>query len=128
VLPLRAGLLPAIRAHRRRQLEERLLAGRRWRDSDFVLTTTVGTPLDPNRVRRVLRDVLEAAGLPSITFHDLRHSCASLLAADGVPPRTIMAILGHSDIRLTMNVYAHIDRDAQRDALRRMDALLDLAT
>lgn len=114
----------ALRTHRVRQLEERLISGSRWDDWGLVFTTTVGTPLDGSRVTRDLQRVLAGAGLPRMRFHDLRHSCASLLAAQGVPARVTMEILGHSDIRTTMNIYTHVAPDVHREAIERIQAAL----
>ena len=60
---------------------------------------------------------LERAGLPDIRFHDLRHSCATLLVAQGTHQREVMEILGHSTITLTMDTYAHVLPQAKRTAL-----------
>ena len=93
-------LVAALRTHRQRQFEERLAAGARWRDSGLVFTTTVGTPLDGRNVNRLFKVILRDAGLPAIRYHDLRHTAATLLLAQGVDPRTIMETLGHSQISL----------------------------
>lgn len=114
----------ALRAHRTRQAQVRLLAGSRWSDSGLVFTTSIGTPMDGPTVTRRLHRILAAAELPQITFHDLRHSCASLMLAQGVSPRVVMETLGHSDIRLTMNLYTHVAPELQRDAADRMERLL----
>ncbi len=98
--------------------------GGRWRDSGLVFTTTIGTPLDPRNVDRQFKAILKAAGLPAIRFHDLRHTAATLLLAQGVDPRTIMETLGHSQISLTLNTYAHVVPALQRDAAAKMDAIL----
>jgi integrase len=66
---------------------------------------------------------LGRAGLPDIRFHDLRHSCASLLLAQNVHPRVVMAILGHSTITLTMNTYSHVMPQAQRQAVDLLQGL-----
>ena len=73
---------------------------------------------------RRLHRILEASGLPQITFHDPRHSCASLMLAQGVAPRVVMETLGHSDIRMTMNLYTHVAAELQGDAAARMERLL----
>jgi integrase len=67
---------------------------------------------------------LARAGLPSIRVHDLRHSCASLLVAQGVHPRVVMEMLGHSTIAVTLNTYSHVLPQAQRDAAALLDTLL----
>jgi integrase len=76
------------------------------------------------RPRRRLHRILESAGLPQTTLHDLHHSCASLMLAQGLAPRVVMETLGHGDIRLTMNVYKHVAPELQRDAADRMERLI----
>jgi integrase len=68
--------------------------------------------------------MLDKAGLPQRRFHDLRHSCATLLLVQGVSPRVVMDVLGHSQIDLTMNTYNHVIPDLRRDAARRLEELL----
>jgi len=68
--------------------------------------------------------MLASAGLGRKRFHDLRHSCASLLLAQNVPPRVVMEILGHSQITLTMNTYSHVFPGLKREAAARMDEAL----
>lgn len=75
-------------------------------------------------VSRAFKDLLGRAGLPKIRFHDLRHSAATLMLAQGVSPRVIMETLGHSQIGMTMNLYAHVMPSMQRDAADLMDAML----
>jgi integrase len=62
--------------------------------------------------------------LPDIRFHDLRHACASLLADEGVPPRTAMEILGHTNISVTLEVYTRALETSKRDAIGSLDRLL----
>ncbi|MGD9724361.1 MAG: tyrosine-type recombinase/integrase [Pirellulales bacterium] len=114
----------ALRAHRARQLTRRLAAGSRWQDTGFVFTTSLGTPMDERAVHKRFKAVLAAAGLRHQRFHDLRHACASLLLAQGVHPRGVMEVLGHSQISLTMNTYAHVMPTLLRDAADKMDAIL----
>ncbi|MDQ3694357.1 MAG: site-specific integrase [Chloroflexota bacterium] len=121
---LPASAVVALRTQRTRQLEERLLAGPRWQDAGYVFTSSIGTPLEPSNVSSRLHKFLQAAGLPHQRFHDLRHCAASLLLAGGVAPRTIMGILGHSQISLTMNTYAHLSPALERDAARALDTVL----
>jgi len=110
--------------HRKRQFEDRLRAGARWQHSDLVFTTTIGTPLEGTTVTHRFPHLLAAAGLPRIRFHDLRHSCASLLLAQGVSPRVVMETLGHSQISLTMNTYSHVIPAVQAEAANAMDRIL----
>jgi integrase len=123
-IPLPATVARALRAHRPRQLEDRLAAGARWHDSDLVFTTALGTPLDSRNVTRRFQAALERAGLPRLRFHDLRHTAASLMLAQGVPARVVMETLGHSQISLTLNTYSHVVPALQREAADRMEAVL----
>jgi integrase len=116
--------ISALWEHRARQLEERALAGAAWNDSGFVFTTTVGTPLDGPTVTHRFQKNLAKAGLPRMRFHDLRHTCATLLMAQGVHPRLVMDILGHSQISLTMNLYSHVIPAMQVEVAARMDEML----
>jgi len=117
-------VIAALREHRVRQLEERFASGAAWQDLDLVFCTTVGTPMVARNLSRAFAHLLKQAGLPSIRFHDLRHSAATLMLAQGVSPRVIMETLGHSQIGMTMNLYAHVMPSMQREAADLMDAAL----
>jgi integrase len=119
-----AIVVTALKAHRLRQLEDRLAAGGGWVESGFVFTTPVGTALDARNVSRAFRALLLSAHLPTVRFHDLRHTAATLLLAQGVDPRTIMETLGHSQISLTLNTYSHVLPALQADAAAKLDAIL----
>ncbi len=120
-------LVTRLKAHRKAQLKERLAAGGDWKDSGLVFTTTIGTALHARNVSREFKAMLKGAGLPAIRFHDLRHTAATLLLAQGVDPRTIMETLGHSQISLTLNTYSHVLPALQEQAAAKMnDALRSL--
>lgn len=114
----------ALRTHRVRQYQERLVAGTRWHDTGLVFTTSIGSGLDGRNVTRQFQKLLKDLGLPRQRFHDLRHTCASLLLAQGVHPRVVMDILGHSQIKLTMDTYSHVIPQLQRDAAGRINEIL----
>lgn len=114
----------ALRAHRVRQKRERLLAGKDWKETGFVFTTRIGTPIEPSNLTKTFKALLVKAGVPEVRFHDLRHTAATFLLAQGVDPRTIMETLGHSQISLTLNTYSHVLPALQRDAAERMNRFL----
>ena len=114
----------ALRAHRVRQAEQRLGVGAEWEETGFVFTTALGRPLNDSNVTHMFQRHLARAGLPHQRFHDLRHACASLLLAQGVGPRVVMELLGHSQIALTLNTYSHVLPGLQKQAAVQMDALL----
>lgn len=126
-LPLPPPLVKSLKHHRKEQLTEQLLAGPRWQGGEWglVFCTTIGTPLDQSNVTKRYRELLKAAGLEIRRFHDLRHSTGTYLAANGVHPRTIMEILGHSQISTTMNTYTHVELDSMRNALDSLGDLMD---
>lgn len=116
-------MVEVLRDHRMRQNAERVAAGPSWNESGLVFTTRVRTPVEPNDFSRAFRVLCGRAALDGVRLHDLRHTCASMLLAQNVPPRVVMEILGHSSLDVTMNIYGHVMLDAQRDALKGMDAL-----
>ena len=117
-------VVTVLKKHRARQLQKRLLAGDKWEEHGLVFVGLRGRPLDPKDMLVELHGALEKAQLPRVGWHDLRRSCASLLAAQGVPPATAMLILGHSTITLTMDVYTSVLPDALKDAAERVDRVL----
>ncbi|MEU0521934.1 site-specific integrase [Streptosporangium sp. NPDC006007] len=122
---LPANLVTVLKEHKIEQEEERLAAGRAWANKEgLVFTTHVGTPIEPQNLYRHFRAVCDAAGIRRVRLHDLRHTCATILLAQGVDTRTIMEILGHSTIVLTMNTYAHVLPEHQATALDKLDAAL----
>lgn len=123
-LPLPDSIALKLEGHRFDQADERRIAGSRWIETGLVFTSTVGTGLDGTAVTKRFQKFLDRAGIPPRRFHDLRHSCASLLLTQNVAPRVVMEILGHSQISMTMNTYSHVMPEQQRDAATSMDAVL----
>jgi integrase len=127
MVPLPDLCIRALRKRRAEQAAERLAAGKRWQESGLVFTTRHGTPIEPRNLARTFDVICAHAEVRRIRLHDTRHTCASLLAAAGTHPRTIMAILGHSQIGVTMNVYTHVTTEDQRAAVGLVGGLLDRA-
>ena len=122
-LPLVA--VDALRRHWARQAAERLAKGPEWaNDWDLVFTTETGRPLHGPTVTRRFQALLADHDLPRMRFHDLRHSCATLLLAQGVDLKAIQETLGHSTITTTMDVYEHMQDAMRREVATRMDAAL----
>jgi integrase len=126
-------LVDALRAHRGRQLEERLRAGPRWKGPEptvdgkpagFVFTSMVGTVLEPRNVYRSFETMRHTAGLDDKTFHQLRHDCASLLLAQGVSMYAVSQIMRHSSPAITARFYAHLTPELQREAAQAIDDVL----
>ncbi len=124
-LPLPDTLRTALQRHLERQQAERAEQGEPWQDVGLVFPSEVGTPINGRNLFRHFKRLLTHAGLPqTVRFHDLRHSCATFLIAQGVHPRVVMEILGHSQISITMNTYGHVLPETQQDAVQKLDAVL----
>jgi integrase len=114
--------LDALRQHRIVQNERRLRAGD-WEDNDLVICTSKGTPINPNNVTRSFDRLVKLAGLPKIRVHDLRHTSATLLLKQGVPPKVVSERLGHATVSTTLDLYSHVLPDMQADAAKRITEL-----
>jgi integrase len=98
----------ALKAHRKRQLEQRVKLAGLYEDHGLIFSSESGTPLNPeNLVKRSFKPLLRRAGLPEIRFHDLRHTCATLLLGRGVHPKIVQELLGHATIAMTLDTYSH---------------------
>jgi integrase len=124
VIALANRVASALQLHRKTQLEARLKAGDKWSDRGLVFCTRTGGPLQGLNVTRAFQRLLGKAGLPRWRFNDLRHTAASVLLYKKVHPRVVADLLGHSEIRVTMDLYSHVAPALQREAADQMDALL----
>lgn len=120
-LPLLAGSVEALKAHRRRQAVERLEAGPLWRDSDLVFCQANGAPITSRRLREFWAKLLDDAGVPRRRFHASRHTAATLLLEAGVELEVVSAILGHANIGITADIYAKVRADLKRKGLSKLD-------
>ena len=99
----------ALRRHLTNQMEDIERLGDLYDDQGLVFTTDVGTLINPSNLRqRSFTPLLEHAGLPRITFHDLRHTCASLLFQRNVHPKFVQELLGHASVAITLDTYSHM--------------------
>ena len=90
----------------------------------LVFCDEAGRPLTSFHVLRRFGKLLQLAGLSPMRYHDLRHGAASLMAAQGVPARVAMEILGHAQISTTMNIYTHIAPELQKEATEKVAGAL----
>lgn len=99
-------------------------AGDNWRENDLIFPSQVSTPFGTMSLSRVFVKVLQAANLPKIRFHDLRHTAASLMLSHGIPALVVSNILGHSNPSITLSIYAHSTLDMQDTAVGVMDEIV----
>jgi integrase len=123
-IPLPQTSISTLVNHRARQDGERSEAGDDWKDLDFVFTTRDGNHVEPRYVNALFDSLQNRAGVRRIRFHDLRHTCASMLLTLGVAPRTVMEVLGHAQMSITTDLYSHVMPTTLRDAADAMDGAL----
>ncbi len=124
-IPLPARAREALATQEARQAANRAAAGAAWQDGDgLVFTDAVGRPWRPDRVSSAFGRACAAAGGPRIRLHDLRHTAATLLLAEGTPLAVISDLLGHSGIAITAGYYAGVVPELRQDAADAMDRAL----
>jgi integrase len=124
VLPLPEWTWLVLLEHQERQAVERAQLAEVWQNYDLVFPSEIGTPMEPRNLNRHFARLREQAGLPTVRLHDLRHTVVSLLMELGVPPHVVQAIARHSDVKITMKIYAHANLAAMREGLGRLDRKL----
>jgi integrase len=108
---------------RRRLITARALAADRWQENGLLFPSKIGTPLEERNVLRRFQSICQANELPKLRVYDLRHTHASLLIHEGVHPKKISERLGHSSIKLTMDLYGHLFEGSDRDSADKMERL-----
>lgn len=134
-IDLPAVCVASLTRQRSKQDESRKWAGSRWHETGYVFTTRIGTPIDPRDLLREYYSITRpkpkegeppiTLAFPPIRFHDLRHSAATLLLAQGVSPRYIAELLGHSQVAFTMQTYGHTLPEVQKQVASKMDEILN---
>ena len=102
--------IDVLQSHLERQLHEMgVLLGDRYEDQGLLFTTSTGGPINPSNLRQKnLARLLKEARLPHIRFHDLRHTCATLLLTQGTHPKYVQELLGHATVAITLDTYSHV--------------------
>jgi integrase len=134
-IALVAEMVAVLRVQRQQQRAWRLAAGPAWRgdlrggeaggQQGVVFCDELGFTLRPGRLVLQFKALLAAAGLPSIRFHDLRHTTATLALKRGVHPKVVSDLLGHASVSTTLNLYSHVLPDMQEDAARAIGGALN---
>jgi len=115
----------ALERHRINQTAEKLLNESYWHQQRLVFTNTTGGPIESSHLlRHCFHPLLKRAGVPQIRFHDLRHTAATLLLGQGVHPKIVSEMLGHSSIAITLDLYSHVTPTMQQQAVTAMETAL----
>ncbi len=121
-VPLMDYTSEALRKHRKRQEDEKLKLGNLRQETGLVFTSVKGAPLNASYLTsRCLKPLLERAGLPSITFHGLRHTCATWFGSREMYVKNLQAILGHANISQTVDTYTHVVPGMLHEAVREIE-------
>ena len=123
-LALTPEILGRLRQHQARQAQAQLAAGAAWQDQGLIFTSEIGTPIDPDNFSHAFSRLCESAGLGHWHPHELRHSGASLMLAQGAPLHVVSEILGHASIAITKDVYGHLVEGDKRAAAQSMSGML----
>ena len=106
---LTGAAVEALQSHLEQQLEDIERLGDLYRDYGLVFTSGVGTLINPSNLRRrAFAPLLQRAGLPQIRFHNLRHTCATLLLSHNIHPKYVQELLGHATVAITLDIYSHM--------------------
>ena len=99
--------------------------GSLWCENGLIFASEVGEPLNRHDLTlRRFKPLLKRAGLPEIRFHDLRHTCATLLLSKNVNPKIVSEMLGHATIAITLDTYSHVLPTMQESAAKAMEDIL----
>jgi integrase len=123
-IKLGPSTLAQLEAHRERQELLKAAAGNQWQENDLMFTTRIGTFADQSKLSKEFKRILKEAQLPSIRFHDLRHTSISFLLEMGLPVNTVQHRAGHSKASVTVDIYGHAMVGTQNQAAERIDELV----
>jgi integrase len=122
---LTRAAVEALRDHLQQQLEEMEQMGSLYQPGGLVFATKSGTLINPSNLRnRSFKPLLKRAGIQDICFHDLRHTCATLLLSQGTHPKLVQELLGHATIAITLDTYSHFLPSMGDQTVRAMEAAL----
>jgi integrase len=119
VITLTSQVLSALKKHKAKQNQQKLLLGNGYQDQDLVNCTLEGNPIHPRNLIRNFHRMMEKAGVPKIRFHDLRHTHASIMLQLGEHPKIVSERLGHSRTSITLDIYSHVTPNLQVDAAKK---------
>ncbi|WP_339321801.1 site-specific integrase [Paenibacillus sp. FSL W8-0194] len=123
-ISLNNKLIAELKKHKRILAREKLACGPLYKDMNLVVCTSNGTPVIPRNVLRSFYAIIKKAEVPRIRFHDLRHTVATLMLKEGINPKIVKEILGHSDIRITLDTYSHVLPSIHKDTAQKYGDML----
>lgn len=123
-IPLPNWAIAALKAHKARQNQERLMLGEAYQDNGLVFCTELGTPIEPRNLNRKFYELRRKAGLPdNVNLHALRHTYATRLLEMNEHPKVVQELLGHSQISVTLDTYSHVLPELKKQAAAKLNSL-----
>lgn len=120
-IDLSSSTIELLKEYKKMQDEYIKELGSKWLGTNRVFTAKDGKHMHPDTTNKILQRVLNKYNLPKLSFHELRHTCASILNSNGIDPKTISERLGHADASITMNIYTHTFEDNKKASARVFD-------
>lgn len=124
-VPIPKNILKNLKKHKINILEQKVLLGSDYKDNDYVICNDFGEPMNNNRPAKLLHSILKKLGIPQMKFHALRHTYATRLFEAGVPPKTVQVLMGHYDISITMDIYTHVMKESQLEAVEKINHIFN---
>ncbi|MCR8746210.1 tyrosine-type recombinase/integrase [Romboutsia lituseburensis] len=121
VIPIPTNILTKLKEHKKVQGKQRLFVGEAYINNNYVFTDDIGNPIDDKRPGRNLKTILTKLDIEPIKFHALRHTYATRLFENNVPPKTVQVLMGHYDISITMDIYTHVMEDTKLEAVEKLN-------
>ena len=125
-LALSSFIVEKLKMQQLRQKKLKLSYGPSYFKSDFVCTLEDGTPITTNYISKTFPRKVKQYNFPSIRFHDLRHSFATIALSNGIHPKIVQEILGHSDIKITLQTYSHVIPVLHGDSMDKIEKMFKI--
>lgn len=125
-IPLPERVTQELKAWKKRQVTEKISFEGEYNSLNLVFCNEAGQPMNPDFISRSFKKDLEAAKLPAIRFHDLRHGHATMLLELGENLKVVSERLGHSSVAMTGDTYSHVQEKIQKEASNKLDQALEI--
>ena len=123
-IPIDESVCKTLRAYRNKIFAERSACKEVYDKTGYVICTEIGTHIEPSTLSDTYKRILEDAGIKKANFHSLRHTFATNAIKLGIDPKTVSELLGHADVSVTLNRYAHSFDEQKRQAMKKIAAHL----
>lgn len=124
LIPIGPETVKRLKQQQQKVTMQKIINADKWQEHNLVFPNMVGNPIDPNNMIKDFHKLSEKAGLTKIRFHDIRHTCATLLLLANVHPKIVSERLGHKDIRITLETYSHVIPSMQGEATQIIEGLV----